>query len=70
MRIASHRAPGSVFVPGAHLVGGGEQVFVAGGRQGQSLLDAVQTGVDEQGKYDVRVDAAVERTQLDAVARC
>ena len=38
---------GQSLVTGAYLVGGGEQVFVAGGRQGQSLLDAVQTGVDE-----------------------
>ena len=31
---------GQSLVTGAYLVGGGEQVFVAGGRQGQSLLDA------------------------------
>ena len=65
------QSAGQSLVTGAYLVGGGEQVFVAGGRQGQSLLDAVQTGVDEQRKYDVRVDAAVERTQLEAVfMRC
>ncbi len=58
---------GQCFVSGTHFIGSGEQVFVAGGRQGQSLLDTVKTGVDEQGKYDVRVDAAVERTQLHAV---
>ena len=58
---------GQRIISGADRLARGEQVFLARRRKLEPVLDAVQTCVDEQGEYDVGIDAAVERAQLEAV---
>ena len=58
---------GQRFIRRARRLRRGEQVFIASRRERQPLLDAVQTGVDEQREHQIGVDAAVERAHLHAV---
>ena len=58
---------GQRIIPCADCLARGEQVFLARRRKLELVLNAVQTCVNEQGEYDVRIDAAVERAQLEAV---
>lgn len=45
----------------------GKQVLGAGRGERQLILNAVESRMNEQGKDDIRIDAAVKRAELEAV---